>query len=73
MHRAFNVEKRTPIYKADELRKFCIEAGAKTMFDNVLRCITTSRQGQARQNTNQKVTAGFLLELFFRGAKPIVM
>ena len=55
MHQTLTVKKQKPIYKPEDFRAFCMQAGAKTIFDNVLRSMTSLRHSQTRINLNKKI------------------
>ena len=55
MHQTFTVKKQKPIYKPEDFRAFGIQADAKTIFDNVLRSMTSLRHSQTRINLNKYI------------------
>ena len=63
MHQTFTVKKQKPIYKPEDFRAFCMQAGAKTIFDNVLRSMTSLRHSQTRINLNKKLTVNIIYNL----------
>ena len=63
MHQAFTVKKEKPIYDPELFREFCIEAGAKTIFDNILKGMTAPRHSKARIQLNKKLTVSIIYNL----------
>ena len=53
------------IYDPDEFRKFCISAGAPSIFDNVLASVTTPRKSTKRIEKLKKVTVNVIYPLCF--------
>ena len=63
MHQTFTVKKQTPIYDPDQFRQFCFNAGAQTLFDNVLKSMTAPRHSESRINLNKKITVNVIYNL----------
>ena len=56
IHKHFTVEKLRPIYDPDEFREFCLKAGAKTLFDNIWKGMTSERHSENRMAMKKKVS-----------------
>ena len=63
MHKHFIVEKLRPIYDPDEFRAFCLKAGAKTLFDNIWKGMTSERHSENRMAMNKKLTMSVIYTL----------
>ena len=63
MHKHFTVEKLRPIYDPDEFREFCLKAGAKTLFDNIWKGMTSERHSENRMAMNKKLTMSVIYTL----------
>ena len=53
------------IYDPDQFRQFCISSGARTIFDNILRSVSTSRRSESRNEKNKKVVVNIIYTLCF--------
>ena len=58
MIKEFTRKNREPIYESDQFEKFCMEAGAPILFNNILLSMTSDRHSEQRQNQNKLIAKG---------------
>ena len=65
MIKEFTRKNREPIYEPDQFEKFCMEAGAPTLFNNILLSMTSDRHSEQRHNQNKILTVTLIYKLCF--------
>ena len=65
MIKEFTRKNRGPIYEPDQFEKFCMEAGAPTLFNNILLSMTSDRHSEQRHNQNKILTVTLIYKLCF--------
>ena len=69
MFQAFAVQSQATIYDPDELRKLRSWHGARTLFDNIYRAITESRQSDERKENNKYNVVLMIYQMCFAKSK----
>ena len=60
MFQVFGKNNQPCIYDPDQFRQFCISSGATTIFDNILRSVSTSRRSESRNEKNKKIVLNII-------------
>ena len=61
----FNKCGKKAIYDPDDFESFCLEAGATTLFANLVDAVCTSRQDERRHDTNRKIVVSIIYKLCY--------
>lgn len=65
IYQEFIIKKKPPIYKPDDFKVFCQQAGANSLFNTILSSVTSPRHSYNRIQTNKLRTVGLIYNMCY--------